>query len=122
MGPLIAALRCWLLCARAVGVLKGALAIAIRYSSQRQQFGPPDAPEVAVLDYPSQQASGPAVQGGREGMAGQGLAAALVSRWGLKAMQSSMATRHWPSRGASAHTQAWPANRSPPYLGTHPCR
>ncbi len=38
-------------------MLKGALSIAIRYSSQRQQFGPPDAPEVAVLDYPSQQAS-----------------------------------------------------------------
>ncbi|KAL4429343.1 hypothetical protein ABPG77_005117 [Micractinium sp. CCAP 211/92] len=43
------------LTAASVGVLKGALSIAIRYSSQRQQFGPPDAPEVAVLDYPSQQ-------------------------------------------------------------------
>jgi acyl-CoA oxidase len=29
--------------------------IAIRYGAQRQQFGPPDAPEIAVLDYPSQQ-------------------------------------------------------------------
>lgn len=34
---------------------QGALTIAIRYSAQRQQFGPPDAPEVAVLDYTSQQ-------------------------------------------------------------------
>lgn len=42
----------------AVGVLKAALTIAVRYSAQRQQFGPPDAPEVAVLDYPSQQVSG----------------------------------------------------------------
>lgn len=38
-----------------MGVLKGALTIAVRYSAQRQQFGPPDAPEVSVLDYPSQQ-------------------------------------------------------------------
>lgn len=39
-----------------VGVLRGALTIAIRYSAQRQQFGPGGAaPEVAVLDYPSQQ-------------------------------------------------------------------
>ncbi|PRW59741.1 acyl-coenzyme A oxidase peroxisomal isoform B [Chlorella sorokiniana] len=44
------------LTAASVGVLKGALTIAVRYSAQRQQFGPPDAPEVAVLDYPSQQA------------------------------------------------------------------
>jgi len=42
----------------AVGVLKGALTIAVRYSAQRQQFGPPDAPEVSVLDYPSQQVLG----------------------------------------------------------------
>eukprot|EP00191_Tetraselmis_sp_GSL018_P012912 CAMPEP_0177586434 /NCGR_PEP_ID=MMETSP0419_2-20121207/5070_1 /TAXON_ID=582737 /ORGANISM="Tetraselmis sp., Strain GSL018" /LENGTH=635 /DNA_ID=CAMNT_0019076325 /DNA_START=273 /DNA_END=2180 /DNA_ORIENTATION=+ len=35
--------------------LKAALTIAIRYSAQRQQFGPPDSPEVAVLDYQSQQ-------------------------------------------------------------------
>jgi acyl-CoA oxidase len=39
-----------------VGVLKGAVTIAIRYNAGRQQFGPPDAPEVAVLDYQSQQA------------------------------------------------------------------
>ncbi|GAB4821751.1 hypothetical protein N2152v2_008797 [Parachlorella kessleri] len=38
-----------------VGVLKGAVTIAVRYSAQRQQFGPPDAAEIAVLDYPSQQ-------------------------------------------------------------------
>ncbi|KAH7619063.1 hypothetical protein Ndes2526B_g06014 [Nannochloris sp. 'desiccata'] len=38
-----------------IGVLKGAVTIAVRYSAQRQQFGPPDAAEVAVLDYPSQQ-------------------------------------------------------------------
>lgn len=29
-----------------VGVLKGAVTIAIRYSAGRQQFGPPDSPEV----------------------------------------------------------------------------
>lgn len=29
-----------------VGVLKGAITIAIRYSAGRQQFGPPDAAEV----------------------------------------------------------------------------
>lgn len=29
-----------------VGVLKGAVTIAIRYSAGRQQFGPPDGPEV----------------------------------------------------------------------------
>lgn len=38
-----------------IGVLKGAVTIAVRYSAQRQQFGPPNAPEVSVLDYPSQQ-------------------------------------------------------------------
>lgn len=31
-----------------VGVLKGAVTIAIRYSAGRQQFGPPDSPEVRV--------------------------------------------------------------------------
>jgi len=36
-------------------VLKTALTIAIRYSAQRQQFGPPDSPEIAILDYQSQQ-------------------------------------------------------------------
>ena len=46
-----------------MGVLKGALTIAVRYSAQRQQFGPPDAPEVAVLDYPSQQVRAPGGQG-----------------------------------------------------------
>jgi acyl-CoA oxidase len=38
-----------------VGVLKGAVTIAVRYSAQRQQFGPPNCPEVSVLDYPTQQ-------------------------------------------------------------------
>jgi acyl-CoA oxidase len=38
-----------------LGVLKGAVTIAVRYSAQRQQFGPDNSPEVAVLDYPSQQ-------------------------------------------------------------------
>lgn len=38
-----------------IGILKGAVTIAIRYSAQRQQFGPPNAAEVSVLDYPSQQ-------------------------------------------------------------------
>lgn len=36
-------------------MLKGAVTIAVRYGALRAQFGPPDAPEVAVLDYPSQQ-------------------------------------------------------------------
>ena len=31
-----------------VGVLKGAVTIAVRYSAGRQQFGPPDSPEVCV--------------------------------------------------------------------------
>ncbi len=34
-----------------VGVSKLALTIAIRYCAQRQQFGPPGSPEIAVLDY-----------------------------------------------------------------------
>ena len=38
-----------------VSVLKGAVTIAIRYAATRTQFGPPGGPEVAVLDYPSQQ-------------------------------------------------------------------
>lgn len=39
-----------------VAILRGGLTIAIRYSAQRQQFGPGGAaPEVSVLDYPSQQ-------------------------------------------------------------------
>mmetsp|Transcript_9048 Transcript_9048/g.27119 ORF Transcript_9048/g.27119 Transcript_9048/m.27119 type:complete len:602 (-) Transcript_9048:4875-6680(-) len=43
------------LTAGSLGVLKGAATIAIRYGSQRQQFGPPDGAEVAVLDYQSLQ-------------------------------------------------------------------
>ena len=38
-----------------VAVLKTASTIAIRYSLIRQQFGPPNQPEVAILDYQSQQ-------------------------------------------------------------------
>ena len=38
-----------------VAVLKTASTIAIRYSLTRQQFGPPNEPEVAILDYQSQQ-------------------------------------------------------------------
>ncbi|KAK7369369.1 hypothetical protein VNO80_11406 [Phaseolus coccineus] len=38
-----------------VGVLKVAATIAIRYSLLRQQFGPPNQPEVSILDYQSQQ-------------------------------------------------------------------
>jgi acyl-CoA oxidase len=34
-----------------VGVAKLAVTIAVRYCAQRQQFGPPGAPEVAVLAY-----------------------------------------------------------------------
>eukprot|EP00270_Netrium_digitus_P019693 TRINITY_DN782_c0_g1_i1.p1 TRINITY_DN782_c0_g1~~TRINITY_DN782_c0_g1_i1.p1 ORF type:complete len:724 (-),score=161.70 TRINITY_DN782_c0_g1_i1:168-2216(-) len=38
-----------------VAVLKAAATIAIRYSLIRQQFGPPNEPEIAILDYQSQQ-------------------------------------------------------------------
>ncbi|KAL0381610.1 UNVERIFIED_CONTAM: Acyl-coenzyme A oxidase 2, peroxisomal [Sesamum angustifolium] len=38
-----------------VGVLKIAVIIAVRYSLLRQQFGPPKAPEISILDYQSQQ-------------------------------------------------------------------
>ena len=34
---------------------QGAVTIAVRYGAARQQFGPPDAPEISVLDYTSQQ-------------------------------------------------------------------
>lgn len=37
-----------------VGV-QGALTVAIRYNASRQQFGPANGPEIAVLDYRSQQ-------------------------------------------------------------------
>jgi acyl-CoA oxidase len=43
------------LTAGSLGVLKGAATIAIRYAAQRQQFGPPDGSEIAVLDYQSLQ-------------------------------------------------------------------
>ena len=38
-----------------VGVLKAAVTIAVRYSLLRQQFGPPNQPEISILDYQSQQ-------------------------------------------------------------------
>lgn len=38
-----------------VGVLKIVTTIAVRYSLLRQQFGPPNKPEIAILDYQSQQ-------------------------------------------------------------------
>ncbi|ESW31630.1 hypothetical protein PHAVU_002G254300, partial [Phaseolus vulgaris] len=38
-----------------VGVLKVAATIAIRYSLLRRQFGPPNQPEVSILDFQSQQ-------------------------------------------------------------------
>lgn len=38
-----------------VGVLKTSVTIAVRYSLVRQQFGPPNEPEIAILDYQSQQ-------------------------------------------------------------------
>ncbi|KAL9229724.1 hypothetical protein vseg_005160 [Gypsophila vaccaria] len=38
-----------------VGVLKIASTIAIRYSLLRHQFGPPEQPEISILDYQSQQ-------------------------------------------------------------------
>lgn len=40
---------------RGRGAAQGAVTIAVRYSAARQQFGPPDAPEISVLDYTSQQ-------------------------------------------------------------------
>ncbi|GAX78643.1 hypothetical protein CEUSTIGMA_g6081.t1 [Chlamydomonas eustigma] len=43
------------LCCSSVSLLKGAMTIAIRYTSHREQFGPPDSPEIAVLDYQSSQ-------------------------------------------------------------------
>ncbi|PNW83293.1 hypothetical protein CHLRE_05g232002v5 [Chlamydomonas reinhardtii] len=43
------------LVAGSVGVLKGAVTIAVRYACLRQQFGPPDCPEVAIIDYQSTQ-------------------------------------------------------------------
>ena len=30
------------------------MTVALRYNAQRQQFGPPEAPEISVLDYQSQ--------------------------------------------------------------------
>ena len=36
-------------------VLQGAVTITVRYGAQRQQFGPAEGREVAVLDYSSQQ-------------------------------------------------------------------
>ncbi|KAL3157409.1 hypothetical protein ABBQ32_011884 [Trebouxia sp. C0010 RCD-2024] len=38
-----------------LGVLKGAVTITVRYGAQRQQFGPAEGHEIAVLDYSSQQ-------------------------------------------------------------------
>ncbi|MFQ6645143.1 hypothetical protein Gotur_019133 [Gossypium turneri] len=38
-----------------VGFLKISVSIAVRYSLLRQQFGPPEQPEVSILDYQSQQ-------------------------------------------------------------------
>lgn len=46
---------CVCVCVHTTHHHQGATTIAIRYGAQRQQFGPPDAPEVAVLDYTSQQ-------------------------------------------------------------------
>lgn len=43
------------LTAASVSLLRSALTVAIRYSLQRQQFGPPEQPEIAILDYQSQQ-------------------------------------------------------------------
>lgn len=45
------------LCAASVSLLRSALTVAVRYSLQRQQFGPPDSPEISILDYQSQQES-----------------------------------------------------------------
>ncbi|KAJ6305457.1 hypothetical protein OIU78_020905 [Salix suchowensis] len=43
------------LASSSTSILKVANAIAIRYSLLRQQFGPPNQPEVSILDYQSQQ-------------------------------------------------------------------
>jgi acyl-CoA oxidase len=39
----------------AVSVAKVGLAVAIRYAAVRRQFGPPEAPETTILDYPAHQ-------------------------------------------------------------------
>ncbi len=41
--------------AAAVSAAKNALTIAVRYGNRRHQFGPPDQPEVPILDYRSHQ-------------------------------------------------------------------
>ncbi|EIE21705.1 long-chain acyl-CoA oxidase [Coccomyxa subellipsoidea C-169] len=46
--------RVGLICS-SLGVLKASLTVAVRYGATRQQFGPANAPEIAVLDYSSQQ-------------------------------------------------------------------
>jgi acyl-CoA oxidase len=43
------------LCAASVSLLRCSITVAVRYSLQRQQFGPPDSPEISILDYQSQQ-------------------------------------------------------------------
>lgn len=43
------------LCAASASLLRCAVTVAVRYSLQRQQFGPPDSTEIAILDYQSQQ-------------------------------------------------------------------
>ena len=39
----------------ALPIPQGAVTITVRYCAARQQFGPPDGAEIAVLDYPTQQ-------------------------------------------------------------------
>ncbi len=40
---------------KAVLQLQGAVTVAVRYGAMRRQFGPAGGPEIAVLDYRSQQ-------------------------------------------------------------------
>ena len=42
-------------CLEAVLWLQGAVTVAVRYGAMRRQFGPAGGPEIAVLDYRSQQ-------------------------------------------------------------------
>ena len=42
-------------CLEAVLCLQGAVTVAVRYGAMRRQFGPAGGPEIAVLDYRSQQ-------------------------------------------------------------------
>jgi len=70
---------------------QGATTIAIRYAAQRQQFGPPDGSEIAVLDYQSLQWC------------------ALHSH--ARSMQMCSCLRVQPIQRSSVPAQGWPVTR-----------